>query len=259
MKQESKDLQVVSGIFKADDVKPLHLSDEDYEKIKPFRALLQFRSIPEVLDYYEKFRPYVARFLNCSLEQAAEFIVDKLKYYRWARQVRLMYRTDELMREIGLTEPKSAIPLNLAIRLLEGASCEENDEIQDLWIKVMINAMNPENTVVIRRVVIEILKNIGPLESQILQAIYAKPYTEIQRQRIVTQDLPQSFSILPADSVIPSEPLPPDVETALANLTLTGCLSPVITPDGLETFNIVTPTRLGSMFIEACTMQGNNE
>ena len=260
MHKETKDLQVISDIIiKKDDAKPLHLSDEDYEKIKPFRKMLQFYSIEEVLACYEKFRPFITDMLNCTHEQAVDMIVNQLKYLRWTALERLMTRTREMMDQAGLTQPQLTVPFHVGEKLMKGAAGEDNAEIQDLWIQTLVNAVNPNSGITIRQAVIEILRNIRPMEAKIMKTLYATPYDEIEDKRFLTTELPGSVTQMTALSGIPLAPLPDDIETALSNLAHHGCLTPETDPDGNPAFSIVTPTRLGSLFVESCMGQSNND
>jgi hypothetical protein len=190
------------------------------------------------------------------LEQASGIIEDKLKYLRWERQVRLMRRAEDFMLEVGLNGPSRAIPLKFAIPLLQGASLEDDDEIQDLWAKLLVNAADADSSVAMKRVFIEILENIGPLEAQILQTLYSIP---LQHRGVVTKDLPNSATTVPEDATKyqPGRPSP-EVELALANLARLGCLSPSTTWGGGEVFSSVNPSLLGKTFVEACTLRARS-
>src|SRR5712692_9184762 len=180
----------------------------------------------KAIDVGEKFGQFVARIISGPLEQASGIIEDKLKYLRWERQLRLMRRAEDFMQEVGLSSPSRAIPLKFAIPLLQGASLEDDDELQDLWAKLLVNAADANSRIAIKRVFIEILENIGPLEAQILQTIYSIPFEKMQHRGVVTSDLPFSASVVPEETRSqPSQPSP-EVELALANLARLGCLSP---------------------------------
>ena len=87
----------------------------------------------KAIDAGEKLGQFVARFISGPMEQASGIVEDKLKYLRWERQLRLMKRAEEFMKQLGMTEPSRAVPLKLAIPLLQGESLEDDDDLQDLW------------------------------------------------------------------------------------------------------------------------------
>ena len=96
----------------------------------------------KAIDAGEKFGGFISRYIAGSIEQGTGIFEDKLKYMRWERQVRLMQRAEQLLKETGLSQPTRAIPLKLAIPLLEAASLEDDDYLQDLWARLLVNAAN---------------------------------------------------------------------------------------------------------------------
>jgi hypothetical protein len=203
----------------------------------------------------EKLGAFVARFISGPLDQASGIVEDRLKYFRWERQLRLIRQSEEFMRSIGMDGPTRAVPLKIAIPLLQGASLEDDDALQDLWAKLLVNAADADNPVTIQRMFIDILENIGPLEARILVAIYSIPFDDMKHRGVETANLPASASLLhKAEGYKPKDPSP-EVELALANLARLGCLSPAKTFGGGEIFAIANPSLLGKSFAEACTLR----
>ncbi len=114
---------------------------------------------------------FIARYIGGSLEQGIGIFEDKLKYMRWERQVRLMQRADEFLRERGLEGPTRLVPMKIAIPLLQAASLEEDDDLQDIWARLLVNAADAGSGVEVKRAYISILEDFDPLEAKILQKI----------------------------------------------------------------------------------------
>jgi abortive infection alpha-like protein len=208
------------------------------------------------IDVGEKFGRFIAQYISGPLEQASGIFEDKLKYLRWERQVRLIKRADDFMKEIGMPDPTRAVPLKLAIPLLQGGSLEDDDDLQDLWARLLVNAADDRSPVTIKRVFVDILQSIGPLEAKILQMLYALPFDEMQRRGVLTADMPNSVKLRPNNPGFKLKSPSQEVELALANLKRLGCLSHAMTWGGGETFSIVNLTILGSAFVAACTLRG---
>lgn len=199
---------------------------------------------------------FVARFINGPFEQASGIVEDKLKYLRWERQQRLMVRANQFMQEIGLAHPTRPVPLKVAVPLLQGASIEEDDYLQDMFAKLLVNAADADRGVDVSRTYVDIISSIGSLEARILQTIYALPLDRVTEGGVATRDLPQSASwAAPSGKTRPPEPST-DVGLALANLIRLGCLKHLSTWGGGETLRGVLPTLLGKSFVEACTLRG---
>ncbi len=174
---------------------------------------------------------------------------------RWERQLRLMQRADQMLKEIGLTQPTRHIPLKLAIPLLEAASLEDDDYLQDLWAKLLVNAANGASSATLQRAYISVLEQLTPLEAAILQKIYALPYDQTRHEGVEVGKLPVEAAVGKDDGK--QDQLPEateDIRLALANLARLGCIGIQKSWGGGELFKIVNPTLLGKSFVEACTL-----
>ena len=200
---------------------------------------------------------FISRFIAGSLEQGMGIFEDKLKYIRWERQVRLMKKANQLLNEIGLSEPNRAIPMKFAIPLLQAASMEEDDDLQNRWVNLLVNAANQNSGVDIQRAYIDILERLTSLEVKILDVIYSLPFATTQHDGIVTGQLPESATAYQRrnsgkeDLKNPSE----EVILALGNLARLGCLKVGGSWGGGEIFTHINPTVLGMKFVEACRIK----
>ena len=212
------------------------------------------RTAGKAIDASEKFGGFISRFISGSFEQGIGIFEDKLKYMRWERQQRLMRRAEDFMASQGLKEPTKPISLKLAIPLLQAASLEEDNHLQDLWAKLLVNAVNISKGLDLKRVYIDILERLTPIEVRILERIYSLPFEETQYSGILTVNLPEEVSI--ADDESREEGQPADeVKLALSSLSMLNCLYLPRSVGGGEIFTWVNPTLLGKNFVEACTLQ----
>lgn len=210
----------------------------------------------KAIDAGQKFGGFISRFVAGSIEQGMGIFEDKLKYMRWERQLRLMQRADQLLQKIGLTQPTRHIPLKLAIPLLEAASLEDDDYLQDLWAKLLVNAANSGSRVTLQRAYIAVLEQLTPLEAAILQKIYALPYDATRHDGVEVGKLPNAVAVGKDDGKQDTLLEPPeDIRLALANLARLGCIVIQKSWGGGELFKKVNPTLLGKSFVEACTLQ----
>lgn len=195
---------------------------------------------------------FIARYVAGPLEEGVGILSDRLKYVRWERQMRLMQRADEFLREVGLEAPSRAVPLKIAIPLLQAATIEDDDSLQDLFAALLVNAANATSGVEVHRSFIEILSQITPLEARILNVIYLLPFDEARHAGITTDALPDSARILDDKEDVAKQPSD-EIALALGNLVRVGCVKVPGTWGGGETFSSVNPTLLGREFVRACT------
>lgn len=197
---------------------------------------------------------FIARYVAGPLEEGVGILHDHLKYVRWERQTRLIHRADQYLLEVGLKTPSRAVPLKIAIPLLQAATIEDDDSLQDLFAALLVNAANAASGVEVHRSFIEILSQITHLEARILNVIYSLPFDIARHAGITTDALPDSARIL-ADNEEAKQQPSDEIALALGNLVRVGCMKVPGTWGGGETFSSVNPTLLGREFVRACTVK----
>ncbi|UBR47341.1 Abi-alpha family protein [Aeromonas veronii] len=198
---------------------------------------------------------FLSKFISGPLEQCKNIVEDKLRYIRWERQIRLMMRAQQFLLDSGLPAPDNPIPLKNAVALFEYATLEEDNELQDLWARLLVNGTNKMTGIKIERAFIEILAQISSLEANILQKIYSIPFEDSQHNGILTANLPNSVMVYDKndkDVSLLEEPSH-DVKLALANLVRLGCVKLAFSWGGGEIFTKINPTIMGKELIQACT------
>jgi hypothetical protein len=207
----------------------------------------------KALDLMEKMGAFIARLTKGTLEEGFGIFEDKLKYMRWKNQFRLIIRANEFINESGINEITRPLPLKFTIPLLQGASLEDDEYLQDLWAQLLANSVI-ENGIEIKRVYIDILERLSPLEGKIIKTIYGSfSFEEIQHRFLLTYKLPEFIEIQNDDSREHPEQNNPAIQLALINLSRIGCLSLTKSLGGGEFFSLIHPTLLGKYFYEACT------
>ncbi|MDP1536956.1 MAG: Abi-alpha family protein [Burkholderiales bacterium] len=199
---------------------------------------------------------FIAKFIAGPLEQGVGIFEDRLKYMRWERQVRLMHRAEELLKLSGLKAPNRPVPIKIAIPIMQGATLEEDDLLQDRWAALLVNAGNASFLGEIRRSYASILEQLTSLDARILDVLYSLPFDQSQHNGIVTAELPDKARIREekekGETELPSE----EIVIALSNLARLGCLRPGMTWGGGESYRKVNPTIAGKAFVMACRVHG---
>ena len=233
------------------------MSDPNQTAIESAKAAQEIaKATGKAVDAAREAGGFIARFVSGPLEQGVGIFEDKLRYMRWERQVRLMQKVDELLEELGFKGPTRAVPLKVAIPLLQAASIEDDDSLQDKWANLLVNAANANSGVEIGRAYVEILQQISPLEAKLLDAVYALSFEATQHAGILTHSLPD-FAIADSKDTAEESRREPtdDVKLAMSNLERVGCLRLGMTFGGGGSFTRVNPTFLGKAFVEACSVR----
>lgn len=208
------------------------------------------------LDALTEFSHFISRFTLAPLEAGAAIVTDKLKFRRAENLIRFHSRIKEVMEEAGIEGSTRPVLLQFAIPLLEQASLEEDDALQDLWAKLLVNAVNVNGPVEMRRAYISILEQLTSLDALILLTIYSLGDGPVDKIGVATGGLPTRAKF--ARFKLGTEDLPhptPDVQLSLANLARVGCIDIGDTFGGAKYYSVVTPTVLGRAFVQAVTLQ----
>ncbi len=210
-----------------------------------------------VVDAATKTGGFIAKMIGGPLEAGIGIWHDRLKYSRWERQVRLMQKADEFLARAQTVRPVRTLPLNFAIPLLQAAILEEDDDLQDMWAKLLVNGLTGESGGDVRRANIDILQSLSPFEAAMLSKIYSVATDSALSNSVLTYELPDNVTLsstLARDVLSQAQEPADEVKLALANLNRLGCISLGTTWGGNQIFREVFQTILGRKFIEACTL-----
>jgi len=209
------------------------------------------------------------KYFKAPTEQIIGIWEDNLKFKRLENQLKLIQKADKKLKDLGLKTPTNQIPIKFAIPLLESASFEDDEYLQNLWVNLLINSSIDENKYTLERSHISILEQLTNLEARILITIYSNNYNQSNKiYNIKTHMLPDKIeysieepwsfesAINSRDDTINNSKKekyicpPHEIKLALANLSRLLCINFPIT-DGAECFNIVHPTLFGARLYEA--------
>lgn len=192
---------------------------------------------------------FFARIFGGSLEQLGGMFEDRLKFRRSVRLVRFAKRYEEICIEEGFSGAVKPVEMKIGVALLEAASLEDNDELQDMYVRLLAVATDPNSTVEARRSFTTILQDFGPLELKLMRLIYTAP--EGPFSTIRTGNFPHGY--MEGDSMgrlLPDR----EVQLALWNLSRLACIMSVIAlPDANSALGAVSMTELGLALMDACT------
>ena len=141
------------------------------------------------------------------------------------------------------------MPPRLAIPIIREGILEEDDELQDRWAILLVNAADAKTTIEIRHAFVSILKDMTPFDALLLTTIYSISEEE-GKLGIRTEGLPEE--ILPKDKVRGRETRE-DVRLSMSNLLRLNLIGPPTVLGGGEALYVVYQTTLGREFMKACT------
>lgn len=96
---------------------------------------------------------------------------DKLEVSRFERQIRLSQRVTEFLRERGLSRPTRELAPSFLVPLIEHASLEQDDDLQDIWARMLVNAADASSEVEMRTAYVRMLADMTAFDVKILAKI----------------------------------------------------------------------------------------
>lgn len=197
---------------------------------------------------------FVSRITTEPLETVMGILNDKLQFVRWERKLRLAERGREILDQRGIQGPLRPIPYKLALPIIENASLEDNDELQDLWANLLASAVDPQFEGPIRTAYVDIIKQLEVVDVHILNEAY-ESYKNWLEGMLRKETVPSNRYYLPSgnsikkDVIIERLAISPYVyENSIDNLVRVRCLGLYLAYNGT-----LFITSLGVSFVEACT------
>ena len=179
---------------------------------------------------------------------------DRLKFARWERQLAMFDKTQRIMAARGLKVPTRELPLNFVVPLLTSAVLEEDDELQEIWARLLVNAGNATTEMELRTAYVQILRGMSAFDVGNLAKLAEAALTAPKADQIyvTTINLPYSSEVSP--NTFPNgTALSREVGISVANLIRLGCVAaPSGFGGGVNFFHVVV-TDLGLALYEACS------
>lgn len=114
------------------------------------------------------FTDLIMKIAGPAAEELGLTLQDHLKVFRLKRRVRLLERVKEILEKSG-REP-GRVPLKLLQPIVENASIEEDDTLQDRWAALLANTASGVS--MIHPAFIEVLKQLSGLDVFVLDVLW---------------------------------------------------------------------------------------
>lgn len=125
----------------------------------------------KALDTANSIGTFVYRVIGEPIEiVAGTFLTDPLKELRERRLLALKEKTEAILNDRNVTETK-AVPPKIAVKALEEASLEEDENIHSMWARLLAEAMDNEGAQIDSKFV-EAIKSLTPAGAELLDLFW---------------------------------------------------------------------------------------
>lgn len=179
-----------------------------------------------------------------------------IKYLQFESSILIYERVRRRLKQKGITDYRKVAP-RLGIALIENGFIEDQAELQDLWVGLISNALDPDSEVIVTKAFVSVLSELTPLDAQTLRLLHEDDDVYNEREtklNLNDNGKPRLASIQGVPEV--------DIELALTNLERVGCVANIDpamymsegeNPITYLGFRLFTITEFGRRLVAACT------
>lgn len=106
-----------------------------------------------------------------SLRQFGGVISDRFRYVRYRHLLSIVDKVQQIHGRRAVDGKWLPVPPQFVLPLLDGASSEAEPTVQDLWAGLIANATDPTRALHIKKVFLEILRGLEPLDAKLLECL----------------------------------------------------------------------------------------
>ncbi|MHB1680010.1 MAG: Abi-alpha family protein [bacterium] len=204
---------------------------------------------------FEVAKEFIGKLVNPALEETGGIIQNNIAFWRFKNQINIVLKAKKFLDKKGIDpkQVKKILPKTLLL-ILENGSLEEEDKIQDKWAALLANAADPNNKYSVNPSFAEILKELSPLEVELLDTMFDK----VNQDEIANK----TEIFFEKEEVCPNFYIEESQYTILVgNLLRLNLCQPVasrinttqgVYPFGLRTCKFIGFTQLGYEFVKLC-------
>jgi hypothetical protein len=214
------------------------------------------------IEAFQNVGGFLARVLGEPIETAVGIVSDRLRFTRAERLLRLEARYDEAVLRLRIDSASQPVPPKIALPIIESASLESDDELQDLWANLLASAHLPN--VSVRSAFIDILRQLEVVDVHILAYV-----ASTTAKRYPWGPTPLSGHEVMQGLRISQQ----DYQCAVDNLIRVRCVAPhvedvkIVSDDSWYSnqvsrsfgYDLIIITPLGRHFLRACGLRTSDE
>ena len=214
------------------------------------------KAVAETGDAALKVAGKFGSYFDGPLRTVAKMMDRELQFIAAKRGLRMSDKWSALLEARVQSAPTRHLPPNFVVPLLTTAVLEEDDDLQDTWARLLVNAGDASTEMELRTAYVEILRGMSSFDVRNL-SVMAKATLDFQGRVPIpileAWNLPNSARALD-EAAGAGEPLSEAVGISINNLNRLGCIaSASSTFGGRPIFAFATVTSMGLALHRACS------
>src|SRR5258708_17354302 len=107
--------------------------------------------------------------LGKTLREFGGILADWAAHFRFRNAIAIAEKAQRLLDARGVKGNLLSVEPRFALPLLDAASLETEDEIQELWAALFANVADPNRALRLRKVFLEVLRGLEPLDARVMK------------------------------------------------------------------------------------------
>lgn len=201
----------------------------------------------KALEVLEKVGGFIATVLGDACRELGASIHDWAKFYRYKNLLKIQDKVIQIQRGRNVEGKSIPIQLSIGIPLIEAASLEEDDLLQQKWAALIANATDPNKKEVVKKSFIDILSSMDSTDALVLDWLSSQGWNNTLGN-ITTDEIAEKVNI---DET--------EVKISMSNLNRLGLIDfDVPTTVGAIDISLLSPearvrlSYLGWNIVDAC-------
>jgi hypothetical protein len=133
----------------------------------------KWKAVQKAIPLTDKLGKFIGKIVGPAAFELGGLLGDQMKAWRAANLDRLerKWRAKLAQRKISDDVIRS-LPFKEAVLMIEASSMEDDEDVIDLWARLLINATDVNTSCEIKKMHVDILKSLNGLEARILSVIF---------------------------------------------------------------------------------------
>lgn len=145
----------------------------------------KWEAVKKGLELTEEAGRFIGKVVGPAAEAVGGILGDQCRYWRTTNVNRLAAKmaANAAERQIDL-EVAKALPFGDAVRVLDAATMEDDENVLNLWAKLLVGAMDPSGNIVIKKPYIDLLRSFGAPEAVLMEFMW-RCYSRLEKARMI--------------------------------------------------------------------------
>lgn len=123
----------------------------------------------KAIDASEKLGAFFKQIFGDAFTEIGASVHDWAMYFRYKNMIRISDKVEMIYKKRKIEGKTIPIPPRYAVPLLQSASIEDDESVQELWACLIANSTDPSKRIQANRLFINILSSLEPLDVSVLK------------------------------------------------------------------------------------------